>query len=175
MNHNNGDPGGDQPELSARGNSVELHRIDSGESLEVSSVELEALARFVLDHELCIDTSAAVVIADDAYVHDLNRRYRGKDEPTDVLSFASTPEDYSMPVPESAGTDRHAGDIIVSPASVARNAEYFGVSKEEELRRVVVHGMLHICGRTHETNDADEPMLKAQEELLQRWSRERQP
>ncbi len=182
MNHNNDvagndDPGGEQPDYSVHGNSVEVHILDHQQSSDIPVEELEALGRFVLDCEGLSDSSGAIVIADDAYVHELNLRYRGRDEPTDVLSFVACSDDggadnETVTMPEPAGRDRHAGDIIISPDAVVRNAARFGVSKEEELRRVVVHGMLHVCGRTHETNDADEPMLKLQEELLQRWSRE---
>ena len=174
MNHNNDDPGGEKPDYSAFGNTVELHCIDNGRAPIISTEELEAIGRFVLDCESFEDTSASIVIADDSYVHGLNYQYRGKDESTDVLSFASDTYNDPVPMPEPWDRDQHAGDIIISPDAVARNASRFGVSEEEELRRVVVHGMLHICGRTHKTNNTDEPMLRLQEELLLRWSRERQ-
>ena len=174
MNRSNDDPGGEQPLYSSRGNSVQVYRIDGSKAADLPSSELEALGRFVLDSQSIDHTTASIVIANDSYVHELNLRYRGKDEPTDVLSFVSDTGNDPIPVTQPEEPERCAGDIIISPDAVARNAELFGASKEEELRRVIVHGMLHVCGRTHETNNADEPMLKLQEELLQRWSQEPQ-
>lgn len=172
MNRSNDDPGGEQPFQSSRGNRVQIYLIGRSEASDLPTPELEALGRYVLDCESLDDTTVSVAIADDSYVHELNLRYRGRDEPTDVLSFVSDSGDDQMPVNQSDCPGRYAGDILISPDAVARNAERFGISKEEELRRVMVHGMLHICGRTHETNNGDEPMLRLQEEILQRWSGE---
>ncbi len=65
---------------------------------------------------------------------EMNRSYLGHDWPTDVITF-----DYT------AG-GRVAGDIFIDPATVTRNAALFGVAPEAEMRRVMVHGVLHLCG-----------------------------
>jgi len=61
-----------------------------------------------------------------------------------------------------------AGDIIISLDSVYENAKYFVVNKEEELKRVIIHGILHLKGYDHATNEKDEEMLIFQEEILKR-------
>lgn len=99
----------------------------------------------------------SVLITDDEGMRDLNGRYRGVPEPTDVLSFGDDP-------PETTGV---LGDLVIDLPQVLRQAPKYGVSPEEELRRVIVHGILHLAGHTHETRDfAVEPMLQLQEELL---------
>ncbi|MFP4510588.1 MAG: rRNA maturation RNase YbeY [Spirochaetota bacterium] len=110
----------------------------------------------------------------------LNTEYRHKSGTTDVLTFVwneRSPEDHSWPdtvfdTQHRTGVvdSRYAGDIAVDFGQVSRNAAMFGVTKEEELRRVLVHGVLHLAGMDHETNEVSEPMLVTQEEILTRLS-----
>ena len=109
----------------------------------------------------------SVHFVSDEEIRSLNRTYRGKDEPTDVLTFAFNDGD-SFPMMEEDGTE-DLGDVFISLESMGRNAEAFGVSPEEELKRLLIHGLLHLSGRDHETNDfSSEPMLIEQEELMER-------
>jgi len=110
----------------------------------------------------------SVVLCDDDTIQGLNREYRGKDIPTDVLSFCQLEGD---DVPD--GDVIYAGDIVVSLPSVEFNAAEAGVSLEEELKRVMVHGILHLEGLDHATNDPGEAMLVLQEEILVQLQKER--
>ena len=87
---------------------------------------------------------------------ELNERYRGSDEATDVLSFPGGPDDDSdWPDPEADATHDRApflGDVLVCPAAARRNALDDGISVAEELRRLVVHGVLHLLGYDHEVD-----------------------
>jgi probable rRNA maturation factor len=107
----------------------------------------------------------SVVFCDDAYIHELNRRFRQKDEATDVLSFP-----LGDMVDEDGDHWYLPGDIVVSLDMVRANAAYFAVDYHEELRRVLVHGILHLDGMDHATNAADEPMLLLQERILQMFA-----
>ncbi len=91
----------------------------------------------------------------------LNRDFRGKDEPTDVLSFG---EDLVLQQTPSV----LKGDLAICVERVFEQAKDFEVTPEEELKRVTLHGFLHLQGWDHETNSPEEPMLKLQEELLSR-------
>ncbi len=91
----------------------------------------------------------------------LNRDFRGKDEPTDVLSFG---EDLVLQQEPSV----LKGDLAICVERVFEQAQDFAVTPEEELKRVTLHGLLHLQGWDHETNSPEEPMLKLQEELLPR-------
>ncbi|MDR2404131.1 MAG: rRNA maturation RNase YbeY [Spirochaetaceae bacterium] len=111
----------------------------------------------------------SLLFCDDACIRGLNARYRKRDEATDVLSFAlgeslwdEAGEEWFLP-----------GDIVVSLETLAKNARYFKVSQDEELRRLLVHGILHLAGMDHGTNEAAEPMLEVQEKLLVKFARER--
>ncbi|MCL2382458.1 MAG: rRNA maturation RNase YbeY [Treponema sp.] len=107
----------------------------------------------------------SVLFCGNKYIKSLNRQYRNKDEATDVLSF---------PQGETAArTGRYlAGDIVVSLNALEENVRFFNVSADEELRRLLVHGILHLCGEDHATNKPEEPMLKRQEEILARLAGE---
>lgn len=138
--------------------------VDENLAPPVEIFELERIAREVLRAEGAEACELSVRLSDDSEVRALNRVYRERDEATDVLSFVAA-EALSGTLPVH-GTSRMLGDIIISLSAVMRNAEEFNVREEEELRRVLIHGVLHLCGRNHATNDAREPMLLRQEELL---------
>ncbi|MDR1597190.1 MAG: rRNA maturation RNase YbeY [Treponema sp.] len=111
----------------------------------------------------------SVLFCNNRYIRSLNERFRNINEPTDVLSFTlgTTYHD------ETSGELRFLpGDIIVSLETLAENAGYFHVSREEELRRLLIHGILHLDGMDHQTNEGAEPMLKLQEDILTELSSE---
>jgi probable rRNA maturation factor len=89
-----------------------------------------------------------------------------KDEPTDILTFVQTDGDVSFPDERGEGCARVLGDMVISLTSMNRNAEQFGVSPDEELYRLLIHGTLHLLGGDHKTNDPKEPMLQKQEAIL---------
>jgi len=100
----------------------------------------------------------SVLVCSNRYIKSLNGQFRNKDEATDVLSF---------PLGETGPGGRYlAGDIVVSLDALEENTGFFGVQADEELRRLLVHGILHLAGEDHITNDRGEPMLKTQEEIL---------
>jgi len=99
----------------------------------------------------------SVLFCSNRYIKSLNAQYRNKDEPTDVLSF---------PLGETVDGRYLSGDIVISLDALEENTRFFKVSEEEELHRLLIHGILHLTGEDHATNKAKEPMLKAQEEIL---------
>ena len=117
----------------------------------------------------------SIVLCDDEFIRALNRDYRGKDAPTDVLSFAQLDGDGAdlsgqRGAGQASDTPRLliAGDIVISLPMVRANAREFGVGEDEELKRLLVHGILHLQGMDHETNEANEPMIELQERILQK-------
>jgi probable rRNA maturation factor len=110
----------------------------------------------------------SVLFCGNGYIKSLNARYRNKNEATDVLSFALGE------TAESENGGRYLpGDIVISLEALDENAEYFGVSGDEELRRLLVHGILHLDGMDHPTNKPGEPMLQLQEKILTELAGER--
>ncbi len=128
----------------------------------------ESIVSFCLEvlDELKIDNwEISILLCNDLIIKDLNHKYRSKDEPTDVLSFTQDLE----PV----GDIIYAGDIIISLETIKHNSEKFSVNIDEEFKRVLVHGILHLSGMDHETNSMNEEMLKFQEEILKSISGEK--
>jgi probable rRNA maturation factor len=105
----------------------------------------------------------AIMLCDDERIAELNGRYRGKDSPTDVLSF---------PREEGSPGEPVAGDIAISLPALRRNALSYGASDNEELKRLVVHGILHLAGMDHGRGKSGK-MLALQETLLKRLQAER--
>jgi probable rRNA maturation factor len=104
----------------------------------------------------------SILFCGDAFIRELNRRYRGLEGPTDVLSFSQ-----GSRVPGAPGKGQVAGDIVISLQTLERNAQREGEPRERELKRLLIHGMLHLQGLDH-PEEGDSEMLKVQEGLLER-------
>jgi probable rRNA maturation factor len=103
----------------------------------------------------------SVLFCGDTYIRSLNAQFRQRDEATDVLSFA-----LGETIEEDGETWYLPGDMVISLETLEENARYFQVSPDEELRRLLIHGILHLSGMDHATNADIEPMLLLQEALL---------
>ncbi len=115
--------------------------------------------RLVLEMEKLASGEVALAFVDESPMAELNERYRGVAEATDVLSFPGESEDdLDWPDPETGPfQDRplFLGDVLVCPAVARRNAQDDGESTAEELRRLVVHGVLHLLGYDHEVDQGE--------------------
>lgn len=98
---------------------------------------------------LRVGGGVCVVLAGDGLLRRLNRDYRGKDRPTDVLSF---PGD---------GGESGLGDVVISVATAERNARGLGRTLLQELDVLALHGFLHVLGYDHETDDGTMDRLEA--------------
>jgi probable rRNA maturation factor len=112
-----------------------------------SAVELEELCALALASAGIDEGHLAIEFVDEERIQDLNRRFRDRDAPTDVLSFGV---DEAGPSPGP----RELGDIVICPP------------RTEDMREAVIHGALHLTGMDHETDDGE--MLALQAELM-RW------
>lgn len=110
-----------------------------------------------------INSEISVAFVDDQYIHQLNRDYRGVDRPTDVLSFAM---DEGEEMPEVEGVDHVLGDIIISLETAKRQAEEYRHSFEREIAFLSVHGVLHLLGYDHQTEEDTKIMREREENIL---------
>lgn len=106
-----------------------------------------------------------VVLTDDAAVQALNRDYRGKDAPTNVLSFATIDDESAPPPPP--GEPLFLGDVILARETCLREAEEAGKPAGDHLFHLVVHGVLHCLGFDHEA-DAEAEEMEALETAILR-------
>ena len=156
----------------------------------VAAVPVEELLLFVMEKEDCPPNSeVSVSFVDDATIAQLNEEYRGKEVPTDVLSFecdgADDDWDDFCDVPpkgfgEGEGEEEGGGevpfllgDIIIAVDVVERQTEIFGTTFEGEMSLLLVHGLLHLCGYDHIEDDEAEVMEAREAELLGAWAERR--
>ena len=128
------------------------------------------------------NATASLVIADDATLRDLNQRFRGLDEVTDVLSFgrsgeadrtgeAGAPEaagSGSFVFPETPEEEGMMGEVVISYPQAARQAVEHGWGAEQELALLLVHGILHLFGLDHAELEEEEAMRALEEQALAR-------
>lgn len=116
----------------------------------------------------------SVLFCSDSFIKNLNNEYREIDSPTDILSF----EDGDEYIDDEGEKWISAGDIAISIETFMKNAEEFGVPADEELKRLLIHGILHLSGMDHGEahigkdrnfeggSEEDKKMLEKQERLL---------
>lgn len=132
--------------------------VEDGTTLTDPTVEDTVL--FALQATDTPPGEVSISFVSDGTIRALNKQYRDLDEPTDVLSFAQEEEGFIF------HPTRVLGDIVISLETMQRNALLFDVEPDVELKRLLIHGVLHLLGHDHQTNGEDEEMLLLQEEIL---------
>jgi probable rRNA maturation factor len=122
-----------------------------------TSLSTPTLTRFLNRARVAVGIRGAVdvLLADDPTLRHLNKTFRGKNKPTDVLSF---------PAP-SAFAAKHAGDLAISLETAARQAATHGHPLSDEIKILLLHGLLHLSGEDHETDNGE---MAAREATLRR-------
>ena len=152
----------------------------------VDALRWARLAEAVLDAEgVKGDAELSVLYVDEKAIADLNKRFLGKEGPTDVLAFPIDEE----PVeggrsPDSGGTGPGylppeaedlpmlLGDVVICPVVAERNAPDHAGTYDDEMALLLVHGILHLLGMDHEQEDEAALMEKREQELLDRFYRQ---
>jgi len=136
--------------------------IDSKEGMQpfVNQTLLNQAVNTVFEHLAIVDElDVTVYLADNEEIMELNAEWMGIEAPTDVLSFPS--EEMNMDT-----GNQYLGDIVISTQKALEQAEINGHSLEDECRLLVVHGMLHLFGFDHSTEDEKAEMWKVQKQVL---------
>ena len=105
---------------------------------------------------------ASVLFTSDEEVHTLNREWRAKDKPTNVLSFPMLQREDLLEL-ASDGPPEMLGDIALAHETCAREAAEKGVSVQDHATHLIVHGLLHLAGHDHEISDADAAAMETLE------------
>jgi probable rRNA maturation factor len=127
------------------------------ESSFETTLSASGLTRFLNHARVAIGLRGAVdvLLTGDSTLRQLNKSFRGKNKSTDVLSF---------PAP-AAFASKHAGDLAISLETAARQATTYGHALRDEVRILLLHGLLHLSGEDHETDDGK---MAAREVALRR-------
>ncbi|GKV68048.1 endoribonuclease YbeY [Sporosarcina sp. NCCP-2716] len=143
--------------------------IDETEGKGASAAPLiEELLTFAAEAEQLEDgTEVSVTFLDDAAIRHINREYRGKDQATDVISFALEEEgEGETAIRGTAGIPRHLGDLLISVETAERQAADYGHSVDREIGFLALHGFLHLLGYDHMTETDEKEMFGRQDEIL---------
>jgi probable rRNA maturation factor len=162
--------------------TVEVFAADEQTDKPVDTMRWVRLAEGVLEEEgVRGDAELSMLFVDEGAMTDLNKRFLGRDEPTDVLAFPIDEE----PVeggrsPDSGGTGPGyvpaepsdlptlLGDVVICPKVAERNAPEHAGTFDDEMALLVVHGILHLLGMDHEDEGEAEVMERREQELLEK-------
>jgi probable rRNA maturation factor len=147
-------------------NSIEVDAKDMEPPSWISEIEPFCIA--VLRSLDIKNWELSVLLCGDSAIRELNNTYRHIDESTDVLSFSQLEDDFG-PQPDENGSV-YAGDIVISLDTLKFHSAQFKVDEEEELKRLIIHGILHLSGYDHQSNGPEEPMLQLQEQMVTSFS-----
>lgn len=113
--------------------------------------------------EAPMSVEVAVRLTNDAEVHQLNRQYRGKDKPTNILSFPMLSADMLVSLANSDDGEVLLGDLVLAAQTVCREADEKGWAVDDYVSHLVVHGTLHLLGYDHEDDEAAAEHMEALE------------
>ena len=134
------------------------------------AVNLRTLKRAAHDIVAAVapaQASVSLSLVGDAAIRRLNRDYRGKDRTTDVLSFGTGRSLSRRKGGRGRAREHPLGDVVISVDTARRQAAAYGATLEAELRRLLIHGVLHLMGHDHE-RAGDAARMRAQERRLAR-------
>ena len=164
--------------------TLDIYAADEQSDHPVAVDRWAALARAALEAEgITSDTEVSLLFIDEQSIAALNERFLDKEGPTDVLSFPieddvdrsgrSPDEGGTGPASIEAPTGRHLllGDVVICPAVAAANAVEHGVTFDDEIALLVVHGILHLLGMDHVVDEEAERMERREQQLLDRFYR----
>jgi probable rRNA maturation factor len=135
--------------------------IEPPSTIPIPALSASGLTRFLNRARQAVDLpgEVEVLLTGDAELKRLNRSFRNKNRATDVLSFPAPPPFKGQPGPH------HAGDLAISLETAARQAASYGHTLRDEVRILLLHGLLHLSGLDHET---DNGQMAAREATLRR-------
>lgn len=142
--------------------------IDEAEIATPAAIELvKKVLTYVAEQEgIEKDAELSISFVSDEEIQEINRTYRGKDQPTDVISFAM--QEQGEGEIQIVGEDFVIlGDIIISMDRTKEQAAEYGHSFERELAFLATHGLLHLIGYDHMTEEDEKEMFAKQEKYLQ--------
>lgn len=156
-------------------NGASIRRVKRAHAIRILMIEINNLTTVRIDKNFLKEVAKKVLIGENrkerdlsialvgfGRIKELNKKYRGKNQTTDVLAFAV---DSTFQIPDSRF---NFGEIIICPAQVKKNAKKFNTTFRKELIRILIHGILHILGYEHEKDrGAAEKMEKKEEKYLE--------
>ena len=132
----------------------------------ISAAKLRLFYETTKHLSLDFDPYISVTIVSNDYIHEINRTYRHKDAPTDVISFAFLDDAPNRDEMLHSGKMVVLGEIYISSDKAKEQALSYGHSLDRELRFLFVHGLLHLLGYDHMKEEDEKVMFRLQDEIL---------
>jgi len=146
---------------------IAIDFMDETESLNQQELDfVQKILEHAAKEEGLGQSEVSVTFVTNEMIRDINREYRGKDQPTDVISFAMEELGEGETAIIGSPEPRMLGDIIISLDRTREQAADYGHSFERELGFLAVHGFLHLLGYDHMTEEDEKKMFSRQEEIL---------
>lgn len=124
--------------------------------IDIDSNDINKSIEMVMSHLNCLNHEVSILLTADADIRKLNQQFRNIDQPTDVLSFPQDMDEVS-PVPGEI----ILGDIAVSLDTAQVQAKEHGLTFEEEIFLLLIHGILHLLGYDHEISEQEEEKMRS--------------
>jgi probable rRNA maturation factor len=121
--------------------------------------------KILSSQKVAAGVEVGVVIVGQERIKELNSKYLGENEPTDVLSFPMRPEESTAFIPPPDGVE-HLGEVIISYPQAVKQAEEHSHSVKRELAVLLVHGVLHLLGYDHGEPDEEQVMKERESDIL---------
>lgn len=146
---------------------IAIDFMDETESLNQQELDfVQKILEHAAKEEGMGESEVSVTFVTNEMIRDINREYRGKDQPTDVISFAMEELGEGETAIIGSQEPRMLGDIIISLDRTKEQAADYGHSFERELGFLAIHGFLHLLGYDHMTEEDEKKMFSRQEEIL---------
>lgn len=135
---------------------VSFHSEDTDFQMDAATQMIRWISAVITRHH-CELVQLTYIFCSDDYLHEMNVEYLGHNTLTDIITFPY------LTAPQVEG------DIFISIDRVRDNAQHFAVPFEQELRRVIIHGVLHLCGQGDKTEAEAAQMRRLEEEALEQY------
>ena len=142
--------------------TIEINERSLPTQRRLSEVWIRRVLTTVIKHLCYTEGRLSVAFVTKPVMQELNRIYRGKDRPTDVLAFPYEP------VGAASAQDLYWGEIVICPAMAKQNIPEFGLPYKQEIARLLIHGTLHLAGYDHVREKDAKVMFGLTDRLLKK-------
>jgi probable rRNA maturation factor len=128
---------------------------------KISMTSIQQKTKDILNALACDDAELSILIVDDPQIEILNKKYFGRNGPTNVIAFPMYTDQFSSINPELLG------DVVISIETAEKEGKSIGISMKERFTQLLVHGILHLLGYDHEKSEQEaDKMEKKSDEIL---------
>lgn len=141
---------------------------NSQRKIKINTARVKKTAQTILNELGYSDFDLGIWFTTNKTIHGYNKEYRGKDKPTDILSFPYQKLEPGERIIPKSDDDRNVGDLIISLEFVKGLLPLYNVSLAERIDTLLIHGICHLLGYSHYDEDNDKLMTKLEKKLAKK-------